>query len=151
MADAIKDCSRRRDLILDPFAGSGTTIIAAEKTGRRARVSEIDPHYCDVIVRRWQAYTGKSAIHAATGLSFEEIEVKRGTTNEIEEMRDDQDAPIPGKDQAPRSRKQRTMGSAMASRPCIRSSSPANPAIRRAGQRVCATSGRTSKPRSKPP
>jgi DNA modification methylase len=86
VADAIKDCSRRRDLILDPFAGSGTTIIAAEKTGRRARVMEIDPHYCDVIVRRWQAYTGKSAVHAATGLSFEEIEAKRGTTNEIEEM-----------------------------------------------------------------
>jgi DNA modification methylase len=86
VVDAIKDCSRRRDLILDPFAGSGTTIIAAEKTGRRARAMEIDPHYCDVIVRRWQAYTGKSAVHTATGLSFEEIEAKRGTTSEIEEM-----------------------------------------------------------------
>src|SRR6516165_1019137 len=86
VADAIKDCSGRRDLVLDPFAGSGTTIIAAEKTGRRARAMEIDPHYCDVIVRRWQAYTGKSAVHTATGLSFEEIEAKRGTTNEIEEI-----------------------------------------------------------------
>jgi hypothetical protein len=47
---------------------------------------EIDPHYCDVIVRRWQACTGKSAVHTATELSFEEIEAKRGTTNEIEEM-----------------------------------------------------------------
>jgi DNA modification methylase len=86
VADAIKDCSRRPDLILDPFAGSGTTIIAAEKTGRRARAMEIDPHYCDVIVRRWQAYTGKRAVHTATELSFEEIEAKRGSTNEIEEM-----------------------------------------------------------------
>jgi len=86
VADAIKDCSRRPDLILDPFAGSGTTIIAAEKTGRLARAMEIDPHYCDVIVRRWQAYTGKRAVHTETGLSFEEVEAKRATTNEIEEI-----------------------------------------------------------------
>ena len=77
VADAIKDCSRRRDLVLDPFAGSGTTIIAAEKTGRRARTVEIDPHYCDVIVRRWQAYAGKSAILAVAGLSFEEASERR--------------------------------------------------------------------------
>jgi len=87
VADAIKDCSRRPDLILDPFAGSGTTIIAAEKTGRLARAMEIDPHYCDVIVRRWQAYTGKRAVHTETGLSFEEVEAKRCTTNDIEETK----------------------------------------------------------------
>jgi DNA modification methylase len=87
VADAIKDCSRRPDLILDPFAGSGTTIIAAEKTGRLARAMEIDPHYCDVIVRRWQAYTGKRAVHIGTGLSFEEVEAKRCTTNDIEETK----------------------------------------------------------------
>jgi DNA modification methylase len=74
VADAIKDCSHRRGLVLDPFAGSGTTIIAAEKTGRRTRAIEIDPHYCDVIVRRWQAYTGKQAIHEPTGTSFEDRE-----------------------------------------------------------------------------
>ena len=53
IADAIRDCSRRRQLVLDPFAGSGTTLIAAEKTGRRARVLELDPLYCDTIIRRW--------------------------------------------------------------------------------------------------
>jgi DNA modification methylase len=86
VADAIKDCSRRRDLVLDPFAGSGTTIIAAEKTGRRARAVEIDPHYCDVTVRRWQAYAGKSAIHAVTGLSFEEMAARCSAANEEREM-----------------------------------------------------------------
>jgi len=85
VADAIKDCSRRLDLVLDPFAGSGTTIIAAEKTGRRARAVEIDPHYCDVSVRRWQAYAGKSVIHAATGLSFEEMTAQRGASNQERE------------------------------------------------------------------
>jgi DNA modification methylase len=74
VADAIKDCSHRRGLVLDPFAGSGTTIIAAEKTGRQARAIEIDPHYCDATVRRWQAYTGKQAIHEPTATSFEDRE-----------------------------------------------------------------------------
>ena len=87
VADAIKDCSRRGDLVLDPFAGSGTTIIAAEKAGRHARAIEIDPHYCDVIVRRWQAYTGKSATHVVAGLRLDEVEAQRRITNEIEEMR----------------------------------------------------------------
>ena len=73
VADAIKDCSRRNDLVLDPFAGSGTVLIAAERTGRKARAIEIDPHYVDVAVRRWQAYTGKAAVLCATGQSFEEV------------------------------------------------------------------------------
>ena len=77
VADAIKDCSRRRQIILDPFAGSGTTLIAAEKTGRRARVLELDPLYCDTIIRRWEAFTGKRASHADTGLNFEEKEEQR--------------------------------------------------------------------------
>ena len=72
VADAIKDASRRSDLVLDPFAGSGTTIIAAEKTGRRAHAMEIDPKYVDVIIRRWQALTGKEAVLEATGISFED-------------------------------------------------------------------------------
>ena len=86
VADAIKDCSRRRDLVLDPFAGSGTTIIAAEKTGRRARAVEIDPHYCDVTVRRWQSYAGKSASHAVAELSFEEMAAQRSAANQEKEM-----------------------------------------------------------------
>ena len=77
VADAIKDCSKQRQLVLDPFAGSGTTVIAAEKTGRCARVLELDPLYCDTIVRRWQAFTGKQARHCESGRSFEEIEEQR--------------------------------------------------------------------------
>ena len=72
VADAIKDCSRRNDLVLDPFAGSGTMLIAAERTGRRARAIELDPHYVDVAARRWQTYTGKSAVLSATGETFDE-------------------------------------------------------------------------------
>lgn len=59
--DAIKDCSKRGGVILDPFGGSGTTLIASERTGRQARLIEIDPHYCDVIVKRWEDLTGKKA------------------------------------------------------------------------------------------
>lgn len=70
IADAIKDCSKRGDIILDPFGGSGTTLIAAEKTKRRAALIELDPLYCDVIIRRWQTFTGKTAVCAATGVSF---------------------------------------------------------------------------------
>ncbi len=72
VADAIKDASRRSDLILDPFAGSGTTIIAAEKTGRQGHALETDPKYVDVVIRRWQALTGKEAVLEATTTSFEE-------------------------------------------------------------------------------
>ena len=66
VADAIRDCSKRGNMVLDPFCGSGTILIAAEKTGRRARAIEIDPGYVDVAIRRWQNYTGKVArTHAA--------------------------------------------------------------------------------------
>ncbi|MGE3708526.1 MAG: site-specific DNA-methyltransferase [Hyphomicrobiaceae bacterium] len=74
VADAIQDCSKRRDLVLDPFAGSGTTIIAAEKTNRRAAAIELDPVYVDTIVRRWQAFTGKQATCAQSGMTFAECE-----------------------------------------------------------------------------
>ena len=78
VADALKDCSRRTSLVLDPFCGSGTILIAAERTGRKARALEIDPHYVDVAVRRWQAYAGKAALLAETGETFETIEERRG-------------------------------------------------------------------------
>ncbi len=74
VADAIKDCSRRGDVILDPFGGSGTTIIAADKTKRRAAVIEIDPLYVDVAVRRWEASTGRDAVCARSGRTFKECE-----------------------------------------------------------------------------
>jgi hypothetical protein len=64
--------------VLDGFAGSGTTVIAAEKTGRRGYGLELDPRYVDVAVRRWQDYTGKAAIHAETGLCFAELSARRG-------------------------------------------------------------------------
>jgi DNA modification methylase len=67
---AIRNSSKSRDIVLDPFGGSGTTLIAAERSGRRARVIELDPKYVDVIIERWQNATGGSAIHAATGQAF---------------------------------------------------------------------------------
>jgi len=77
VVDAIKDCSRRAGIILDPFAGSGTTVIAAERTGRVARVMELDPHYCDVIVRRWQVFSGKPARLGPAGQTYEEMTAAR--------------------------------------------------------------------------
>lgn len=73
VADAIRDCSRRKGIVLDAFGGSGTTMIAAQRTGRCARLIEIDPHYCDVIVRRWEAFTGKQATLVSTGQTFSEL------------------------------------------------------------------------------
>ena len=70
---AIRNSSKSCDVVLDPFAGSGTTLIAAEKTGRVARLVELDPGYCDVIVRRWQAWTGKAATDDGDGRTFDEI------------------------------------------------------------------------------
>jgi DNA modification methylase len=70
--DAIKDCSRRGGIILDPFGGSGTTLIAAERTGRCARLTELDPLYTDLIVRRWQQTTGGKAVLTDTNQSFDE-------------------------------------------------------------------------------
>ena len=61
------------DLVLDSFSGSGTTVICCEKIGRRARALELDPVYCDVIIKRWQEYTGKKAIQEETGKSYDEI------------------------------------------------------------------------------
>jgi DNA modification methylase len=60
------------DVVLDSFGGSGTTMIAAEKNGRVARLMELDPKYCDVIVKRWQEFTGKAATLEADGLTFAE-------------------------------------------------------------------------------
>src|SRR5215472_5568583 len=77
VAKAIKDCSRRGEIVLDPFGGSGTTLIAAEKTGRLARLIEFDPAYCDTILRRYERVTGKQATCAASGMSFEEIAQER--------------------------------------------------------------------------
>ena len=71
---AIRNSSKSRDIVLDPFGGSGTTMIACENTGRRARLIELDPKYVDVIVTRWQSLTGGVATHAASGQSFRLID-----------------------------------------------------------------------------
>ena len=73
VADAILDCSARSDIVLDAFLGSGTTVIAAERTGRRCYGLELDAAYVDTIIRRWQAQTGGSARHAVTGRSFDDL------------------------------------------------------------------------------
>jgi DNA modification methylase len=73
VADAILDCSRRGDLVLDSFGGSGTTLIACERTNRKARLIEIDPIYCDQTVRRWQKLTGRIAVNPA-GVPFNDFE-----------------------------------------------------------------------------
>lgn len=73
VADILLDCTRRGEIVLDPFAGSGSTIIAAEKVGRRARCLELDPLYVDTIVRRWQRWTGERA-RRADGAEFDELE-----------------------------------------------------------------------------
>ena len=68
-----KEYGKSDDLVLDVFGGSGSTLIACEKTGRIARLMELDPKYCDVIVRRWQDFTGQQATLEATGQTFDEV------------------------------------------------------------------------------
>jgi DNA modification methylase len=82
IADLIRDCSKRNGIILDPFGGSGTTILAAERTGRTARLIELDPLYVDVAIRRWGRITGVPARHAASGLSFEQVAAERAVSVE---------------------------------------------------------------------
>jgi len=77
VADAILDCTARGEIVLDAFLGSGTSVIAAERVGRRCYGLELDPGYVDTIVRRWQAYTGEAARHASSGRPFRELEVER--------------------------------------------------------------------------
>jgi DNA modification methylase len=78
IADLIRDCSRRNGVILDPFGGSGTTVLASERTGRVARSIELDPLYVDVAIRRWEKITGVPARHATSGLSFGQVAAERG-------------------------------------------------------------------------
>jgi len=73
VADAILDCTERGDIVLDAFLGSGTTIIAAERTGRRCYGLELDPVYVDTAIRRWQALTGDKARHAVNGRVFDDL------------------------------------------------------------------------------
>jgi DNA modification methylase len=78
IADALLDCTRPGDVVLDPFSGSGSTLIAAQKLGRRARVMDLDPRYVDATLLRWERYAGREAVHAQTGLTFRELRHRRG-------------------------------------------------------------------------
>ena len=88
VADAILDCSKRGGIILDAFAGSGTTLIAAEKTGRRGYGIELDARYCDVIVKRLTATAEVEAVHAASGKTFNEIARERATDTAVDRQPD---------------------------------------------------------------
>jgi DNA modification methylase len=74
---AVINSSQRGGIVLDPFAGSGTTLIACEKTGRKARLIEIEPKYCDVIIRRWQEFSRARAIHKTTGRTVDDLIAER--------------------------------------------------------------------------
>lgn len=77
VADAIRDVTKRGDVVLDPFVGSGTTVLAAERSGRRAAALELDPLYVDVTIRRWQRITGKKATLEGDGRTFDEVAIER--------------------------------------------------------------------------
>jgi DNA modification methylase len=83
VAEAIRDCCGRDGVVLDPFAGTGATLIAAEQTGRRARVIEVDPILADLAIERWQRFTDRIARHAETGRPFART-AKATTTTIIE-------------------------------------------------------------------
>ena len=77
IADALLDCSARGDIVLDPFLGSGSTLIAAERVGRVCYGIELDPRYVDTAIRRWQRYTGLKATRAASGRTFDDLEAEK--------------------------------------------------------------------------
>jgi DNA modification methylase len=78
VADAILDCSARGNLVLDPFLGSGTTVIAAERTGRICNGMELDPGRVDSVIRSWQKFTNLEAVHQVTGRTFAQHEEEVG-------------------------------------------------------------------------
>jgi len=86
VSDAIMDCTKRDAWVLDPFSGSGTTLIAAEKTCRQAAGLEIDPRYVDVAVKRWQQLTGSEAVHQASGQTFNELRLARQGSRNLDQQ-----------------------------------------------------------------
>ncbi len=96
VADALRDCTNLNGIVLDPFGGAGTTLIAAERAGRRARLIEIEPRFVDCTVRRWQQLTGRTAVHAETGVPFGTTEVSDTSGNETGQSADAR--PIRGMD-----------------------------------------------------
>jgi len=92
---AIRNSSRPGDLVLDPFGGSGTTLIAAEKSGRVARLMELDPRYVDVIVSRWQQWTGRTATREVDGVAFDELAARSAADLDAVDDRGDEDTDQP--------------------------------------------------------
>jgi DNA modification methylase len=82
VADALLDCTKPGDIVLDAFLGSGTTLMAAERVGRRCYGIEIDPLYVDTAIRRWQTYGGDEAIHTASKKTFPQVATERTATND---------------------------------------------------------------------
>ena len=80
--DALLDCSNRADIVIDSFLGSGTTLLAAERTGRICRGIELDPLYVDTAIRRWQNLTGRDAVRVADGRLFRDIEAEKEQADE---------------------------------------------------------------------
>jgi DNA modification methylase len=80
---ALRNSSKTRDTVLDPFGGSGTTMIACEKAGRQARLIELEPRYCDVAIPCWQEYTGGVARHADSGRAFNDLAAEQEASNGI--------------------------------------------------------------------
>ena len=89
---AIRNSSRPGDVVLDPFGGSGTTLIAAEKSGRQARLIELDPKYVDVIVRRWQDYAGAQAVREADGVRFDDLVGQQADAADASDVMDAEEA-----------------------------------------------------------
>ena len=135
IADAIRDCSNRGGLILDPFGGAGTTLIAAERTGRRARVIELDPIFVDVSIERWQRLTGgtalpcreRSAVHAGPAAPWRADSGRMRTCPSVKPVRQPATSAT-------------AMRSAMASPRSTASSDRASRAIRPGAARACAIS-----------
>lgn len=82
---AIENSSVANCIVLDLFGGSGSTLIACEKTNRHARLMELDPKYCDVIIKRWQDFTGQQAVHAETGKTYDGMRVYKDIKNSLYE------------------------------------------------------------------
>ena len=80
--DALLDCSNRGDIVVDCFLGSGTTLLAAERTGRIFRGIELDPLYVDTAIRRWQNLTGRDAVRLSDGKLFRDIEAEKEQCDE---------------------------------------------------------------------
>ncbi|MBC2666758.1 ParB N-terminal domain-containing protein [Novosphingobium flavum] len=100
--DAIRDVTHRGEIVLDPFSGAATTILACEKSGRIGRAIELDPKYVDVGIMRWQKATGKQAVHVATGLTFTELALARmaGSDEDGGDLPDEKDKEASGDDDA---------------------------------------------------